>query len=188
MKLPVLAVAVLLPIVCFGVESTGGENGFVAQKSDVPQNLILENGVSVRLAARSAGAIYADHAVLQEGGLRVSHFGGYRVDAGQLSVESETPEAEAVIRFEEKTIEVASLRGAVRVSDGGATMTRVAAGTRMSFQNPASTPDAAARTPTGAAKGKQPISETKVLVWVIVGVSVAALAIGLTAVAQGKSL
>jgi ferric-dicitrate binding protein FerR (iron transport regulator) len=129
------------------------------------------------MEARSAGAIYNDHAVLEEGAARVSHFVGYQVKAGDWMIESETANAQAVIRMEQNTVEVASLGGAVRVSDGGALLTRVTAGSRMAFQR------------TGASPApKQGPSDTKVFAWVIVAIAAAALAIGLTAAAQGKSL
>ncbi len=149
----------------------------VWQTENVARDVVLANGVTVRMEARSAGAIYNDHAVLEEGAARVSHFAGYRVQAGDWMIESETPDSQAVIRLEKNTVEVASLGGAVRVSDGGALLTRVTAGSRMAFQKTGASP----------APKKGP-SETKVFVWVIVAISAAALAIGLTAAAQGKSL
>jgi ferric-dicitrate binding protein FerR (iron transport regulator) len=142
------------------------------------RDVVLANGVAIRMEARSAGTIYADHAVLEQGAARVSHFGGYRVEAGDWLIEPESPGAEAVIRLEKNSVEVASLGGAVRVSDGGAMLTRVTAGSRMAFQNTGAAPGPKGRGPSG----------TKVFVWVIVAVSAAALAIGLTAAAQGKSL
>ena len=146
------------------------------QTENSARDVVLPNGVSLRLEARSVGSIYADHAVLEQGAARVSHFGGYLVQAGDLLIESEAPAAQAIVRFENNTIEVASLGGPVKVTDGGVMLTRVAAGSKVAFQN------------TGAAPGgKKGPSETKVFVWVIVAISAAALAIGLTAAAQGKS-
>jgi ferric-dicitrate binding protein FerR (iron transport regulator) len=136
------------------------------------RDVVLANGVAIRMEARSAGTIYADHAVLEQGAARVSHFGGYRVEAGDWLIEPESPGAEAVIRLEKNSVEVASLGG------GGAMLTRVTAGSRMAFQNTGAAPGPKGRGPSG----------TKVFVWVIVAVSAAALAIGLTAAAQGKSL
>jgi hypothetical protein len=146
------------------------------QTESVARDVVLTNGVSLRLEARSMGAIYDDHAVLEQGAARVSHFGGYQVRAGDLLIEAETAASQAVIRLEKGSVEVASLGGPVKVTDGGAMLARVAAGSRMAFQT------------TGAAPGaKKGPSETKVFVWVIVAISAAALAIGLTAAAQGKS-
>jgi ferric-dicitrate binding protein FerR (iron transport regulator) len=146
------------------------------QTEGAAREVVLANGVSLRLEARSVGTIYSDHAVIEQGAARVSHFGGYQVQAGDLLIEAETPASQAVIRWEKDSVEVASLGGPVRVSDGGVMLTRVTAGSRAAFQATGATPGA-----------KKRPSETKVFVWVIVAISAAALAIGLTAAAQGKS-
>ena len=167
MKLTLLVWAAIVPC-CFADAPVETENS--------ARDVVLANGVALRLEARSLGTIYADHAVLEQGAARVSHFAGYQVRAGDLLIESEAPASQAVIRLENNSIEVASLGGPVKVTDGGVMLTRVAAGSKVAFQN------------TGAAPGaKKGPSETKVFVWVIVAVSAAALAIGLTAAAQGKS-
>lgn len=165
-------VALLLSVVCCLADAPP-----VWQTASGAHDVVLANGVAVRMEARSAGAIYNDHAVLEEGAARLSHFVGYKVQAGVWMIEPETPNTQAVIRLDKNVVEVASLGGAVRVSDGGALLTRVTAGSRMAFQ----------KTGASAAPKKGP-SDTKVFVWVIVAISAAALAIGLTAAAQGKSI
>jgi hypothetical protein len=183
-KLPL--VALLLSLVpCLA----GVPDGSVLQTTDAAHEVQLENGVAFRLAAHSVGTIYADHAVLDQGAARIGNFAGYNLDAGQLEIESETPGTQAVIRLEQKTIEVASIGGSLRVIDGGAMLTRVASGSKMSFQNSGASPNPSGATPaqTGAAPGPKKHSETKTWLWVIGGISAAALAIGLTAAAQGKS-
>ena len=195
MKLTAHVCAVMFSVVCFGAEPTIGvvsspgmgeaslANGSALTTENGTRDVRLENGAAVHLAARSSGKIFADHAVLDRGAVQVTSFAGYPVQAGQLRIESETPEAQAVIRMQPGSVEVASIGGPVKVTDGGAMLTRVMAGSRMSFQNTGAT----AVAQTGAAAGKKPRSEAKTWAWVIVGVSAAALAIGLTAAAQGKS-
>jgi hypothetical protein len=196
MKLNALVCAVLISVIGFAASPTIGvvtasgsgettiTDGSPLKTESAPSDVRLDNGVVVRLAQRSAGTVFVDHAVLEQGAARLSHFGGYQVRAGQLLIESETPETEAVIRFEKKKIEVASLGGAVKVTDGGVMLTRVAAGSKMAFQNSGATP-----AQTGAAPSpKKTHNETKVWLWVIGGIAAAALAIGLTAAAQGKSI
>ncbi len=168
MKRIMLVLAAIVPC-CFADASV--------QTQATARDVVLENGVSLRLEARSTGAIYADHAVLEQGAARVSHFAGYQVRAGDLLIEADAPTSQAVIRVERDSVEVASLGGPVRVSDGGVMLTRVASGSKVSFQSTGAAP---------GAKSKGP-SETKVFVWVIIAISAAALAIGLTAAAQGKS-
>jgi len=187
--------AVLFSVVCFaasptigvlnsaGVGETSLSDGSTLKTEDAPSDVRLDNGVAVRLAPRSAGTVFLDHAVLEQGAARVSHFAGYPLQAGQWTIESETAETAAVIRFKNETVEIASLGGAVKVTDGGAMLTRVAAGSKMAFQNTGASPGQ-----TGAAPApNRSHSETKVWLWVIGGIAAAALAIGLTAAAQGKS-
>lgn len=176
MKLTALACAVLFSVVCFAAAPTLGEP---FHTENAATDIHLESGVAVHLAARSTGTIFTDHAILNEGAARISNFNGYPVEAHGLQIESETPNAQAVIRFQKDTVEVASIGGALNVSAGGALLTRVTSGTRMSFQNTGAT--------IGPPSGKRRWSETKTWVCVIVGISATALAIGLTAAAQGKS-
>jgi ferric-dicitrate binding protein FerR (iron transport regulator) len=142
-----------------------------------PADLNLESGVALRLSARSTGTIFHDHLELEEGAVRVGHFEGYRIDAGGLAIEASGPGAQAVVRRGGQNVEVASIGGMVKVSDRGAMLTRVAAGTRMSFQQSAASTPAPKKLP----------SDRHVMVWLIGITGAAALAIGLTAAAQGKS-
>jgi len=195
MKLTALVCAVVFSVVCFGAEPTIGvvsspgtgeaslTNGSALTTENGTSDVRLESGVAVHLAARSSGKIFTDHAVLESGAAHLTNFQGYAVQAGQWHIESEAPDTQAVIRVQAGSIEVASIGGPVKVTDGGAMLTRVAAGNRMSFQNSGATADAQ----SGATMEKKPRSEAKTWAWVIVGVSAAALAIGLTAAAQGKS-
>lgn len=168
--------------------STTLAEGTSLETANAPSDVRLENGVSVRLATRSAGTVYGDHVVLEQGAVRVGNFGDYTVNARHLLIAADTPGAEAVIRMTGKTVEVASLGGAVRVSDGGAMLTRVTAGTKVSFQDSgaaAGQPQAVAQ--TGAAPGSKVPSDKHTLMWIIGITAAAALALGLTAAAQGKS-
>ena len=195
MKLTALVCAVVFSVVCFGASPTIGvvtslgngetslTEGSTLKTAGAESEVRLDNGVAVRLAPRSAGTVFGDHAVLEEGAARVSHFGGYAVQVGDLTVAADTADSQAVIRVQRESIEVASVGGPVSVTDGGAMMTRVAAGTKISFQNSGASPGKSGASP---AKNRTP-NETKVWLFVIGGVAVAALAIGLTAAAQGKS-
>ncbi len=161
--------------------------GTVLRTTGTPSDVRLESGVAVRLATRSEGTIYSDHAVLGQGAMRVGNFSGFSVNARDLKIDSDTPGSAAVIRLTRKTVEVASIGGDVRVMDSGL-LTRVAAGTKMSFQQTGASPDQNAQpAQTGAAPVPHGPSDTKTFVWVIGLTAAAALAIGLTAAAQGKS-
>ncbi len=185
-----LTAAIFCAGFCFGASPAIGTNGSYGPITEGAQletaasasDLSLENGVSVRLSPRSAGTVFSDHIVLEEGSLRVGNFNGYTVDAGQIRIQATDPGAQAVVRVTNKTIEVASVGGNLNVTDGGAMLTRVVSGTRMSFQQ------SAAGTRTGAAPAHKRLpSDEHIMVWMIGITAVAALAIGLTAAAQGKS-
>lgn len=166
-------------------------DGSVLQTTTSPSEIHLENGADVRLATPSAGTFYADHVQLDQGALRVSNFNGLKVNASQLEIGSEDPGTQAVIRFKRNNIEIASIGGAVNVMDSGM-LTRVAAGTKMSFQqsgagtNPQAQPANTGATTPAPKTSKMP-GDQKTFLWVIGVTAVAALVIGLTAAAQGKS-
>jgi hypothetical protein len=178
--------ALLLVFSCLGASPAIGvvDNGPVAegtsfQTANKSSQITLQNGVDVRLAPRSSGAVFSDHIVLDAGSARVNHFAGYSVQTHQLEIKAADPAAQAVVRIGEKTIEIASLGGALKVNDGGAMLTQVAAGTRLSFQQ--SGASGAQSTP------KKLPSDRHVMYWLIGITGAAALAIGITAAAQGKS-
>ena len=162
-------------------------DGSHLQTTTAPSDVHLAGGAQVRLATRSEGTFFSDHVLLDEGALRVGNFSGLTVSARQLQIAGDDAGAQAVVRITKKTVEIASVGGAVNVMDGGM-LTRVAAGTKMSFQSGATPADQT--TNTGAASAPAPKklpSDTKTFMWVIGITSVAALVIGLTAAAQGKS-
>jgi hypothetical protein len=173
---------------CFAASpaiGTAGDNSAIMEGTQLetaaaPSDVRLENGVNLRLSPRSAGTVFSDHVVLEEGSLRVGHFNGYTVDAGQLQIQATDPGAQAVVRMTNKIVEVASVGGALNVADGGAMLTRVVSGTRVSFQ--------AGRGQQGTrSQHKMLPSDEKIMLWMILVTGAAALAIGLTAAAQGKS-
>ena len=153
-----------------------------------PSDVRLQNGAQVRLATRSAGTFFSDHVSLNKGAVRVGSFTGLTVNANQLQIASDVAGAQAVIRMNKKTIEIASIGGAVDVTESGF-ITRVAAGSRMSFQTGATpTPSSAQQGNTGAtgAGNKMP-TEKKTFLWVMGVTAAAALAFGIAAAVQGKS-
>ncbi len=143
----------------------------------------LQNGAAVRLATRSVGTIYSDRLVLQQGAARVANFENYAIRARQLRIEADEPGTQAVVRLSAKTVEVASIGGSLKVTDGGAMLTRVAAGTKVSFQQTGAAPGQ-----TGAAPAeKGPITDSKVFWTAAIVCAVGAAVVGGIAAAQGKS-
>lgn len=158
-----------------------------------PSEVRLESGTQLRLATRSSGAVYGDRMVLNRGAVWVAKFADYPVQTRNLTINGGSDDAQAIVRLNGNTVEVASLGGTVMVSDGGAAMTRVAAGTRMNFAVEDAGQAAAqpqTQTQTGANPNPpppQPAKDTHTLFWTLVVVSAAAIVIGSIAAAQGKS-
>lgn len=173
-------------------------DGAQLQTTVAPSEVHLGNGVDVRLATRSSGAVFNNRFILREGAVRLANFASYPAEVGDLEIKADTPGAAAIVRVSSKTVEVASIGGSVQVSDGGAMMTRVAAGTKMSFQNSGAggqaTPPAgqtgAQPVQTGAAPApteKGPVSDKKAILWSAGVCAVGAVVVGSIAAAQGKS-
>lgn len=158
-------------------------DGSTVSTTTAPSDIRLDNGIQMRLATRSTGTVYHDHLALNEGAVRVGSFADYPVQFRNLQVQSDSPGSEAIVRVHDRSVEVASLGGSVRVSDGGAMMTRVAAGTKVTFRAQDSSAGRARTGATGADIGK----DRNTLLWTVVGVSSAALVIGGIAAYQGKS-
>jgi hypothetical protein len=167
-------------------------NGTELHTTVTPSDVHLENGVEIRLATRSTGTLFQDRMILNNGALKLNHFDGYPVQAGGLTIQADSFDAEAIIRTTPKTIEIASIGGTVSVRDAGAMMTRVAAGTKMAFQNSGATAGGQNQTPaqTGAAPApaeKGPMSDKKAILWAAGICAVGAIVVGSIAASQGKS-
>jgi len=179
-----LAAVILCTFSCWGAAPAIGTsdngpvwNGTAIESGSSANTVSLETGVSVRLAPQSRGTVFSDHIVLDEGSVRVGNFGSYTVNARQLQIQAADPSAEAVVRMGKKTVDVASIGGNLNVSDGGAMLTRVASGTRVSFKNGG-----------GQTTTKKTLpSDQHIMLWMIAATGAAAIAIGATAAAQGKS-
>ena len=184
MKAPVcLSVLTAFAALAYGASpAIGIADGTRLHTALMPSQVRLQTGVEVSFSSRSTGTLYRDRVVLDEGSVRVGNFSGFTVDARQLQIQTDDPKAQAVVRLTSKTVEVASLGGHVNVTDGGAMLTRVTAGTRISFQQNASP----SQTPSAPVRKRLP-SDQHTMVWLIGITAAAALAIGLTAAAQGKS-
>ncbi len=180
-----------------GASVTGSSDiadGSSLRTTTAPSDIRLAGGTQLLLATRSAGTVYTDHVSLNEGALRVSNFAEYPVATRSLEISADTPQAEAIIRMSGNRVEVASLGGTVRVTDGGAMLTRVAAGTRMAFDDQATTPpqdQTQGKTQTGAAKpknrGGMSDADRNALLWSIVAIAGTAAVLGIIAGVEGKS-
>ena len=97
MKLTALVCALIFSVVCSAASPTIGtltsadkvetnlSDGSVVQTAETASDVRLEGGAALHLAARSSGAVFSDHAVLEQGAARVSHFVGYAVQARDVA-------------------------------------------------------------------------------------------------------
>lgn len=183
-------IGVATAVSAFSVDNslvTGSANlfdGATVRTTTAPSDLRLQNGVTVHLATRSAGAVFEDRMELREGAARVDNFDSYMVQAGDLQINAETPGARAVVRLTGNTVEVASIGGTLKVTDGASMLTRVASGTKLSFQQTGATPS---QTGAAPAPEKGPLSDHKVFLWAAGICLVSAAIVGGIAAAQGKS-
>lgn len=169
-----------------GLGASALQNGALLTTTTSPSDVQLENGARIRLATRSSGAVYSDRLVLQSGAARISNFANYPVQSGDLQIIAASAETQAIVRMSARTVEVASLGGAVNVSDGGVGMTRVASGTKLTFR--AANSDKNARANQQNPDRPPPEPEDKhTLLWTLAVVSAAAIVVGSIAAAQGKS-
>lgn len=112
-------------------------DGAEIRTTNAPSQVFLQNGSAVTLGLNSAGVLYRDHLVLEAGATKVENMAGYTIEAAVYRVQGE-PHSEAVVRFDSNEVQVASLAGALSVSNNhGALLTRVGAGTASAFnKNP----------------------------------------------------
>jgi hypothetical protein len=104
-------------------------DGTVVQTTSASSELALRNGVKVQLAAGSRAQVYADRLVLDAGTGQVAQAAPFEVDAGGLQVRG------AGVRVGlGRTIEIAALTGAAKVSGkGGVLLAAIPAGHRMNL-------------------------------------------------------
>lgn len=182
------AIGVATAVSTFSVDSslvTGTASifdGTEVRTTTSPSDLHLQNGVTVRLATRSAGTVYSDHVVLREGAARVDNFSDYTIEARQLQIQAESPAAQALVRLAGKTVEVASIGGTLKVTDGGAMLTRVTAGTKASFQQTGANPTQTGAAPAAPQQG--PVSDRKAFLWAAGVCAVAAVVVGAIAASR----
>lgn len=146
----------LFAVVCFAVQPTIGiatavgtfivnsyrvdGNANLFEGSDVKtgkasSRVFLQNGAALTLGIDSAGTIYRDHLVLQQGATKVDNMNGYSVHASDYRIDQGHPASQAVVRLDGDMVEVAALAGSLNVFDKkGALLTHIGSGTASAFQ------------------------------------------------------
>ncbi|MCP5116258.1 MAG: hypothetical protein GY953_35975 [bacterium] len=97
--------------------------------------LRLTDGIQMQLASSSQGTVYRDRLVLERGTGQLENARDYRIEAMGLEIVSEDPQSAARVKVDDDNlVEVAALRGALRVTNGdGILLAALPAGRALAF-------------------------------------------------------
>jgi hypothetical protein len=110
-------------------------DGSVVETDQASAELRMEKGVRITLSTNSRGTLYHDHLVLEQGESEMTGAGSFQVDAKDLRVMANGPDARAVVSLRlGDRVEVAAISGSFGVlSDKGVLLARVTPGQPLSF-------------------------------------------------------
>ncbi len=110
-------------------------DGSELKTSRASSQVFLQSGAALTLGIDSAGTIYRDHLVLQQGATKIDNMNGFSVQAAGYRVEQGETATQAVVRLDADVVEVAALTGSLNVFDQkGALLTHIGTGTASAFQ------------------------------------------------------
>ncbi|MDQ2712618.1 MAG: hypothetical protein M3Y24_10380 [Acidobacteriota bacterium] len=110
-------------------------DGSEVKTSRASSQMFLQSGAALTLGIDSAGIIYRDHLLLQQGATKVDNMNGFSVHAANYRIEEGQVATQAVVRLDADVVEVAALAGSLNVFDEkGALLTHIGTGTASAFQ------------------------------------------------------
>lgn len=140
--------------------------------------VFLRNGAALTLGIDSAGTIYGDHLVLQQGATKVDNMNGYSVHAATYRIEQGQPASQAVVRLDGSMLEIAALAGSLNVfNHSGALLTHVGTGTATAFQTGAGGPGQGSSNPNNNNRKKYEAATALLLAATLAGLGLAVAAI-----------
>jgi hypothetical protein len=114
-------------------------DGSEVKTGKASSQIYLQNGTALTLGINSAGKVYGDRLVLDEGATEIGNMHHYSVRAANYRIEAAEAASKGVVRLESDVVEIAALSGSLNVFDaGGALLTHIGAGTASAFQTGAS--------------------------------------------------
>ncbi len=156
-------------------------DGSEIKTAKASSQIFLENGAAIVLGIDSAGTVYRDHLVLQQGATKVDNMNGYSVQAASYRVEQGQPASQAVVRLDGDVVEVAALAGSLKIfNQEGALLTHIGAGTASAFQTGASgrdRSDEGSGSPNNNNRKKKEAAEALLLAAALAGLGLAVAAI-----------
>jgi hypothetical protein len=115
-------------------------DGAQLQTGDVTSQVMLKGGSSVLFGTNSAGSVYSNKVVLEKGIARLDNLKpSFSVSAASLNIQNDQVGGQGAVRINGDKVEVAALVGNMNVyNQRGTLLTRVAAGTVVSVDDPQS--------------------------------------------------
>src|ERR1035438_2390187 len=110
-------------------------DGSVVETGQATADLRLDKGVQITMSTRSRGTLYRDHLVLQQGESELTASDSFQVQANNVRVTPNGPDARAVVSMKPgNKVEIAALNGSFGVaSEQGALLARVLPDQTLSF-------------------------------------------------------
>jgi hypothetical protein len=140
--------------------------------------VFLQSGAALTLGIDSAGTIYRDHLVLQQGATKVDNMNGYSVHAADYRIDQGQPASQAVVRLDGNMVEVAALAGSLDVfNKKGALLTHIGSGTASAFQTGGRAGDQDIPDPNNNNRRKYKAAEALLLAATLAGLGLAVDAI-----------
>ena len=176
-------------------------NGSQIKTDQAASQVYLQNGAALTLATYSAGTLYKDHVVLQQGSAKVDGINGYSIQAGNLRIRGAEALSQAVVRLQGSRVQVAALTGSIEVLTArGALLSRVNAGHASEFENNgspatggqsgATAGQSGATAQTGATSGAEQAHRTRIHeteLYLTLGVALGGLGTAVDAILQPGS-
>lgn len=149
MKSPRPVVGTILSPGTFMVAHTSGNgtgtvlSGDTVESSENPSRILLRNGVNLNLYPRSGGAVFADHATLSTGTLRIkSTSGQFPIDSSAFVVLPTSPNTDATLQVAGNTLTVAVASGGAQIESAtGQTLAHLTPGVTLAFNSVAAAAD-----------------------------------------------
>ena len=105
------------------------------ETSDFAATLRLDRGTEIKLAGGSSGTLFRDRLILSRGETELTTSTPFQLDASGLQVSPSAPNTSGIVSVsQENTVEVATLKGELRVTDShGILLAHVGPGSPVSF-------------------------------------------------------
>jgi hypothetical protein len=168
-----------------GAEVEGNANVFDGSQiktNKASSQIFLQNGSALTLGVDSSGVLYRDRFLLERGTTKIANMNHYAIQSGTYRIEGSGPTAQAIVRLDGDTLEVAAVSGSLNVFDAkGALLTRIGTGTASAFQSGATAGQSGASAQNNNAKKKL------AALTLLLGGSLAGLGLAVDAILQPTS-